>query len=190
MALLVARHTINDRESDKLSELEQHWAKALAEAERRARATGRQDIAEYVALRSANDLVRSAAIDWLISTFTALAAEANRSGSSLQIEQQDGHRFRVGQATMIGRLLTLRLGVRAIKVEAGWPRTPPDGFVRGGGLACAHIRHLGKPNSSEELLLTQPRNKAPLWNVLEKSGARATLSEARIRKHFSELVKS
>ena len=173
-----------------MSELEQHWTKALAEAERRARATGRQDIAEYVALRSANDLVRSAAIDWLISSFTALAAEANRAGASLQIEQQDGHRFRVGHATMIGRLLTLRLGVRAIKVEAGWPRTPPDGFVRGGGLACGHIRHLGKPNSSEELLLTQPRNKAPLWNVLEKSGERATLSEARIRKHFSELVKS
>ena len=173
-----------------MSELEQHWAKALAEAERRARATGRHDVAEYVALRSANDLVRTAAIDWLISTFTAMAAKANRSGSSLQIEQQDGHRFRVGQATMIGRLLTLRLGVRAIKVEAGWPRTPPDGFVRGGGLACGHIRHLGKPNSSEELLLTQSRNKAPLWNVLEKSGERAALSEARIRKHFSELVKS
>ncbi len=173
-----------------MSELEQHWAKALAEAERRARAAGRQDIAQYVALRSANDLVRSAAIDWLMSTFTALAAEANRAGSSLQIEQQEGHRFRVGQATMIGRLLTLRFGVRAIKVEAGWPRTPPDGFVRGGGLACAHIRHLGRPNSSEELLLTQAQDKAPLWNVLEKSGARGVLSEARIRKHFSELVKS
>ena len=173
-----------------MSELEQHWAKALAEAERRARATGHHDIAEYVALRSANDLVRSAAIDWLISTFTAMAAEANRSGSSLQIEQHDGHRFRVGQATMIGRLLTLRLGVRAIKVEAGWPRTPPDGFVRGGGLACGHIRHLGKPNSSQELLLTRPRSKAPLWSVLEKSGERTALSEARIREHFSELVKS
>ena len=143
-----------------------------------------------MALRSANDLVRSAAIDWLISTFIALAAEANRSGASLQIEQQDGHRFRVGQATMVGRLLTLRLGVRSIQVEAGWPRTPPDGFVRGGGLACAHIRHLGKPNSSQELLLTQSRSKAPLWNVLEKSGARAALSEARIRKHFSELLKT
>ena len=173
-----------------MSELEEHWAHALAEAERRARALGRKDLAEYVALRSANDLVRRTAIDWLISTFTALAGEVNRAGAGLQIEHQDNHRFRVGQATMVGQLLTLRRGVPLIQVEAGWPRTPPDGFVRGGGLARAHIRHLGKPNVNEELLLTQSRSKAPQWKVLEKSGERAVLSEAHLRKHLSELLRN
>ena len=173
-----------------MSEMEDHWAKALAEAERRAHSLGRKDIAEYVALRSANDFLRRAAIDWLISTFTERAAEANRAGASLQIEQQDGHRFRKGHATMVGKSLILRFGVRALQVEAGWPRTPTDGFVRGGGLACAHIRHLGRPHASEELRLTLSGSKTPQWTVVEKGGEKAVLSENRIRRHLSELLKT
>jgi hypothetical protein len=173
-----------------LSELEEHWANALAEAERRARALGRKDLAEYVALRSANDLLRRTAVDWLISTLMALAGELNRSGASLQVEHQENHRFRVGQATMVGQSLTLRRGVPLIQVEAGWPRTPPDGFVRGGGLARAHIRHMGKPSVNEELLLTQSRSKVPQWQVMEKSGKQVVLSEARLRKHLSELIRA
>src|SRR5688500_4717459 len=91
-----------------LSELEEHWANALAEAERRARTLGRQDLADYVALRSANDLVRRTAVEWLISTFTALAREVNGVAANLEIEHQDNHRFRVGHATMVGQLLTVR----------------------------------------------------------------------------------
>ena len=54
---------------------------------------------------------------------------------------------------MVGHLLTLTNGVRTLYVEAGWPRTPRDGFVRGGGLACASIRHLGIRAANQELLL-------------------------------------
>ncbi len=153
-----------------MSELEEHWANALAEAERRARTLGRKDLAEYVALRSANDLVRRTAVEWLISTVTALATEVNGAAANLEIEHQDNHRFRIGQATMVGQLLTVKRGIPLIQVEAGWPRTPPDGFVRGGGLARAHIKHLGKPNVNEELLLNQSRNKSPKWKVLKKIG--------------------
>ena len=173
-----------------MSELEQQWTNALAEAERRARAMGRHDIAEYVALRSTNDRVRRTAVDWLLTTFSELAADSNRNGASLQIEQIDEHRFRIGHATMVGRLLTLRFGARLLQVEAGWPRTAPDGFIRGGGFACAHIRHVGRPNLNDELLLIQPPANAPQWEILEKNGERAVLTSERIANHLAELWKT
>ena len=86
-----------------VSELEEQWTSALAEAERRARDQGRQDIAEYVALRSTNDRARRTAIDWLITTFSELAADVNSTGASFQTDHIDGHRFRIGAATMAGR---------------------------------------------------------------------------------------
>jgi hypothetical protein len=173
-----------------LSELEQQWTNALAEAERRARAMGRQDIAEYVALRSANDRVRRTAVDWLMTTFSELAADGNRNGASLQIEQFGEHRFRIGHATMVGRLLTLRFGARLLQVEAGWPRTAPDGFIRGGGFACAHIRHVGRPNLNDELLLIQPPGNSPQWQILKKTGERVELTSERIGIHLAEFLKT
>ena len=47
----------------KVSELDETWAAALAEAEGRARAAGRSDLSEYLALRSSNDLLRKTACD-------------------------------------------------------------------------------------------------------------------------------
>ncbi|HYY56598.1 MAG TPA: hypothetical protein VE842_04645, partial [Pyrinomonadaceae bacterium] len=136
-----------------MSELDEQWATVVAEAERRARASGRADLAEYLSLRAANDLARSTGIEWLFESFQALAGVANRAGSSIQITHSDVHRFAVGNATMVGRLLTLSLGVRRLLVEAGWPRAPRDGFVRGGGLASARVSHFGRRAADEELLL-------------------------------------
>ncbi|MGA9994368.1 MAG: hypothetical protein WBP93_03085, partial [Pyrinomonadaceae bacterium] len=76
-----------------MSELDEAWALALAEAERRARATGRGDVAEYLALRASNDQARTTATQWLFATFTALAGEANRAGASVSITKEDAHRF-------------------------------------------------------------------------------------------------
>lgn len=173
-----------------MSELEEQWTNALAEAERRARALGRKDIAEYVALRSTNDRARRTAADWLMTTFSELAADVNRAGASLQIEQIDDHRFRIGHATMVGRLLILRFGARLLQVEAGWPRTAPDGFIRGGGFACAQIRHVGRPELNDELLLMQSPDKAPRWEILKKNGERAALTNDRIATHLTELLKT
>src|SRR5260221_13763885 len=96
-----------------MSELEEAWEIALAEAARRARTTGRADIASYLDLRSKNDLLRRTAIDWLTATLTALAGEANRKGAGIQIERRDSHTFRRDSATMVGTQLTLRRGVRS-----------------------------------------------------------------------------
>jgi hypothetical protein len=173
-----------------VSELDEAWALALAEAESRARLSGRQELASYLALRSSNDLLRKTGIEWLISTFEILAAQANRRGASIQISKEDNHRFQAGNSTMVGRLLILRSGVRQLSVEAGWPRTPRDGFVRGGGLATANIRHLGIKSAGEALRLVQSQQGAPSWVAEEKPQRQATIHETNLRKHVATLVAS
>src|SRR5262249_25273640 len=154
-----------------MGELDEAWAAALSEAEQRARLAGRRDVAEYLSLRNSNDLIRKAGVDWLVTGFTTLAGDANRAGASIQISNKEGHRFPVGSSTMVGHLLTLTYGVRILYVEAGWPRVPRDGFVRGAGLACANIRHLGIRAASQELLLMKTTNGVPAWKPLHKRNA-------------------
>lgn len=170
----------------KMGELDEAWAAALSEAEQRARLTGRRDIADYLSLRNSNDLIRQAGVNWLIGVFTTLAGDANRVGASIQISKKEGHRFPIGTATMVGQLLTLTSGVRVLTIEAGWPRTPRDGFVRGSGLACANIRHMGIKSASDELLLSKSPTGAPSW----KSQLRKRLSihESDIRRHIAILI--
>ena len=169
-----------------MGELDEAWAAALSEAEQRARLAGRKDVAEYLALRNSNDLLRQAGVDWLIAGFTMLAGDANRAGASIQISKKDGHRFPMGPSTMVGHLLTLTSGVRTLSIEAGWPRTPRDGFVRGGGLACANIRHMGIKSASDELLLSKSNNGAPAWKSQLKK--RPPIHESDLRRHIGILI--
>lgn len=167
-----------------MGELDEAWAAALSEAEQRARLAGRRDIAEFLALKNSNDLLRKAGVDWLVTGFTTLAGEANRAGASIQISNKEGHRFPVGTATMVGHQLILSSGIRTLYVEAGWPRVPRDGFVRGGGLASANIRHLGLRHAGQELLLTKKSTGAPTW----LSSKRSELHESDMRRHIAILL--
>ena len=171
-----------------MTELDEAWELTLAEAKRRAHAAGRADIADYLNLRARNDLLRRTGTEWLVSSLTKLAGEANRRGAGIQIEQQDAHRFRVGSTTMVGTHVTLHNGVRALTVESGWPRTPRDGFIRGGGLACANIKHFGRPRANAELTLMRAATGAPLWMASEKTGAQSRFTEGRLRDHFLVLL--
>jgi len=179
-----------------VSELEAEWARRLAEAEGRARTSGRGDVADYLALRALNDAARNVGIEWLLATFTAHAGEANRTGASITLAHTDAHRFRVGNSTMVGRSLRLGAGVRILTVEAGWPRAPRDGIVRGGGLASARISHFGDRRADDELLLVQGAgdddNAAPpRWLVLDATGTArrpAPLEETRVRFHVAKLL--
>jgi len=171
-----------------MTELDEAWELALAEAKQRARAAGRADVADYLDLRAKNDLLRRTGIDWLKHAVISLAANANRRGAGIQIEQQDAHRFRRGSATMVGSQLTLRRGVRALTVESGWPRTPRDGFVSGGGLAYATLKHFGRHRANAELLLAQSSRGVPQWLITEKGREQTPLSENHLREHFSLLL--
>ncbi|HEX6046064.1 MAG TPA: hypothetical protein VFZ22_16340 [Pyrinomonadaceae bacterium] len=169
-----------------MSELDEAWATALSEAEQKARLAGRGDVAEYLSLKNSNDLLRNAGVQWLIESFTTAAGDANRAGASIQIAKSDGHRFKVGTSTMVGQLVTLTFGVRMLFVEAGWPRVPRDGIVRGGGLACANIHHRGIRAASEELLLAKTISGTPNWKSLTKE--RSHLQQSDIHLHISILL--
>ena len=165
----------------------------MEEAEALARSAGRGDVADYLTLRASNDAARAVGCAWLVETFQMMAGEANRNGSSLTISLEDAHRFRVGHSTMVGRRLTLRAGVRAVTVEAGWPRSPRDGVVRGNGLARARVSHFGDRAAGEELVLVRCDDGTPCWVTLEGDEDRAPrsrqgFSESRARAHVSRLL--
>jgi hypothetical protein len=171
-----------------LSELDAEWMRRVASATERARAQGRGDVADYLTLRATNDLTRGIGCDWLFETFQAHAGAANRAGAGITLAHEDAHRFSVGHATMVGRKLIMRAGVRELVVEAGWPRTPQDGIVRGGGLACAQVTHFGDRARNASLLLVQSTtNAAPQWLVIEETRARTPLHEEHVRHHVARL---
>jgi hypothetical protein len=150
---------------------------------------GNGDIVNYLALRATNDLARKTAIQWLLDEFTMLAAQCNRSGSSIQISHVDDHRFRAGTNTMVGRMLTLKFGVRSLTVEAGWPRVPQDGIVKGGGLAQGHIRHFGRKSLDHELMLTRLGNGTPSWLAIDKNGERTSLGLGLVHSHVAAFLR-
>ncbi|MCA1616838.1 MAG: hypothetical protein LC800_22685 [Acidobacteria bacterium] len=172
-----------------MSELDAEWERRVAEAAGRARETGRGDVAEYLLLRAANDEARAFGVAWLIDTFHALAGEANRAGASVTASTDDAHRFRAGHSTMVGRRLTLRAGVRSMTVEAGWPRAPGDGIVRGNGLAFARLSHFGDGESGEELLLVRAGDDAPQWVSHAEGRSLSRFLESRARFHVSQLLR-
>lgn len=171
-----------------MSELDEAWSIALAEAESRARATGRTDVSEYLALRNSNDLHRKVGADWLLTTFTTVAGQANRAGAPLQLTRDDHHRFKIDNATMVGPRVNLENGVRKLSVEVGWPRTPRDGFIRGGGLACAKIKHFGRKSLDEELRLILDPAGTPRWIVRENDQSFLEIHEEDVRRHVSILL--
>ncbi|HKO99970.1 MAG TPA: hypothetical protein VJU86_23550 [Pyrinomonadaceae bacterium] len=171
-----------------MSELEDAWAVALANAEARALAEGRPDFSDYLALRTANDFLRTVGTDWLLTAFTNFAGEANRAGASIKLSREDAHRFKVGNTTIVGPQLNLENGIRKLTIEAGWPRTPRDGFIRGGGLACANIKHLGMKSSHEELRLILDPNGIPKWIVPESDDGFREVHESDARRHIAILL--
>ena len=179
-----------------MSELEEAWAVGLAEAEARARFQGRADIADYLSLRTSNDLIRRIAGDWLLSLFTNAAGEANRAGAAIQISTEETHRFKVDNAGMVGTRLSLGSGVRELLVEIGWPRTPRDGFIRGGGLACGNIKHVGIKPANDEIRLVLDDTGTPVWVVISKRDVRKPhdlhqlprLLEAHVKNHVVILL--
>lgn len=167
---------------------EEDYEQRMREARERARGGGRNEVLDYLDLKAANDAARTRAVEWLLETFTAAAGEFNRAGAGLTLARTDAHRFRVGNSTMVGTRLVLRRGVRALTVEAGWPRGPRDGIVRGGGLAAAAIGHFGDARAGEELLLVPEAQTDALWFVIDKTGARTELQPAHLRRHLSRLL--
>ena len=167
---------------------DEEYERRIREARERASGGGRGDVLEYLDLKAANDAARTRAVEWLLETFTTAAGELNRAGAGLTLARTDAHRFRVGNSTMVGARLVLRRGVRALTVEAGWPRGPRDGIIRGGGLASATIGHFGDARAGSELLLVPDAQTEALWFIIDKTGARTELQPAHLRHHLARLL--
>jgi hypothetical protein len=174
---------------DDLSGYEEDYEGRMNEARARAQSQGRGDVVDYLSLRAANDSIRARAVESLLDYFMAAAGELNRAGAGLTLSRTDAHRFRVGNSTMVGTRLTLSRGLRSLTVEAGWPRAPHDGVVRGGGLASARAGHFGDRKADEEFLLVPAGREDARWLVVEKTGARAELQEERLRAHVARLLR-
>jgi hypothetical protein len=181
--------TDNQTPPPPFSDLDETWANELRDAETRARAAGRADITEYLALRRSNDALRQTACNWLLETFRNVAGEMNRSGASLQMSNDDNYQFMVGSVSLSGRLLKFENGVRQLLVEVGWPRLPKDGFIRGGGIALGRLRHLGIKSASDEIRLVTSPAGSPRW-VVENKSTDTEIREANIRQHLGILLDS
>lgn len=168
-----------------MDELNEMWAKTLTDAAVKAKAGGRADVVEYLALKSANDSIRATACRWLFDSLVELSEEANRSGIKLDVENENPHRFTVDYSTMVGSLIKFNYGLRNLTVEAGWTRTPQDGFMRGGSLAHARISHFGISKSNAELALIRSSENVPQWSFATRDGRRQLFDSNNLRAHFN-----
>ncbi len=166
-----------------MNEPDEVWARKINEALAKARASGHGDVADYLQLKAANDQIRAAGVKWLFDSLTEIAALANRNNSLITIENENSHQFAFGNANLAGSLLRFRQGVRCLTVEAGWTRTPNDGFMRGGALACARISHFGIAKQNSELILLRLDN-APHWFAVDKEGKRSLFDSRNLQNHF------
>ena len=166
-----------------MNELDEIWTKMIDQAIAGARDADRHDVAAYLTLKATNDLIRSTSIKWLFDSMTEIAARHNRSTANVQIENENPHNFAFGKANMVGSLLRLRHGLRCLTLEAGWTRTPNDGFMSGGALAVAQITHFGISRSNSALVLLR-EDDLPRWFLVDKNDEKSVFDSRHLQKHF------
>ncbi|MCY7377258.1 MAG: hypothetical protein LH472_14955 [Pyrinomonadaceae bacterium] len=166
-----------------MNELDEVWSQKLSDALIQAQTAGRGDVADYLALRASNDALRQTSVKWLFDSLLEIAAFANRNGGSIALETENSHRFAFGNSTLVGALARLRQGVRCLTIEAGWTRTPADGFMRGGALAIGRLSHFGISKHDVELFLVL-ENDSPGWFASDKNGRRSLFDSRNLNEHF------
>ena len=167
-----------------MNELNEVWEQLINEASKNPQAIeGREGLAEFIAVKTANDAVRETSVKWLLDTMRKAAEHANLKNANIKIENQDSHRFSMEKMHLAGALLRFRQGVRCLTVEAGWTRTPTDGFMRGNALAVARITHFGMARSNAELHLLRHEDR-PQWFTISQNGMRISFEIEDLIKHF------
>lgn len=167
-----------------MNELDEVWAQKLNRAISDAQTAGRTDVAEYLTLKAANDSIRQTSVEWLFDSLLEIASQNNRNGLAIAVENENPHRFGFSNANMVGSLLRLRLGVRCLSVEAGWTRTPADGFMRGGALAAARIVHFGILKANEDIILLRAAEAVPQWFAVDRDERKTSFDSTNLHRHF------
>ena len=166
-----------------MNELDEVWEQLIAEAAKNPQEIRREGFAEFIAVKTANDALRETSVKWLLGTMTDAAERANRKNANIIIENSGAHRFTLGKMNLAGAFVKFRHGVRCLTVEAGWTRTPNDGFMRGNALAAAKISHFGITKANAELHLVKFEDR-PQWFIAQENGMRVSFELADLIKHF------
>jgi hypothetical protein len=171
-----------------MDDLNDEWQGRVAAAMQRAAASGRGDVADYLRLRQANDEARETGIKWLLDVFTTIIGAAVRGGANLNTERTEPHRFPHGGSTMVGTRVVFRFGVRSLTIEAGYPRAPGDGFITGGGLAQAVIRHFGDARSGIELSLVRSAANELQWHETRENRRAGIFTQQAALRHIQKFL--
>ena len=166
-----------------MNELNEVWEQLIAEAAKNPSEAGGEGFAEFLAVKTANDRVRETSVRWLLDTMRQAAEHANLKDAGITIETGESHRFSIDKMHLAGELLRFRQGIRCMTVEAGWTRTPADGFMRGGALAVARITHFGIARANAELHLLNHDDR-PQWFTVTTIGLRVSFEIQDLVKHF------
>jgi hypothetical protein len=142
-----------------------------------------EELFDFIAVRTANDKIRRNAINQLFSTMQEIAKHANRKNANIIIQSTEPHHFSIGQMNLSGAMMRFRRGIRCMTVEAGWTRTPKDGFMRGNALAIAKISHFGMTHENVELHLIKFENR-PHWFKVDDEQMRISFELEDLIGHF------
>lgn len=167
-----------------MSDFEDLVASKIVDAIENARASGRDDIADYLALKAANDSVRQREMDELFRAFIGIALSAENVARNVQVERESPHSFLYRDANMKGSLLRITRGLRSLTVEAGWTRAPGDGFMRLGAMAVARLMHYGMPDKNAVLVLKRNGNEHSWFELINDKVATVAFRPQDIQRHF------
>jgi len=143
--------------------------------------------AEYLSLRSANDLVREKGKQWIFETLSALCSEA---GPEAILGRQDWQ-FEVGRSVMVGERFGIRHQGRTLVVEIGWPREPAHGFVPDQGLARGRISLSASPMLSprlQEEIILKTGNPDPRWYLIDAGKVGVEFDVESLRRHIRAML--
>ena len=170
-----------------MNELNEVWEQLIAEAAKNPQSIQREGLAEFIAVKTANDQLRETSVGWLLDTMRTAAEHANLKNANIIIEAEETHRFSIGAMHLGGAMLRFRQGIRCMTVEAGWTRTPADGFMRGNALAVARIAHFGIAKENAELHLVKFDDR-PQWFTATKLGLRVSFEITDLIRHFQTFL--
>lgn len=166
-----------------MNELNEVWEQLISEAAKNPQNIRQAGLAEFIAVKAANDEIRETSVRWLLDTMRGAAEHANLKNANILIETAENHRFSIGDMRLRGSLLRFRQGIRNMTVEAGWTRAPDDGFMRGNALAVARISHFGISRENAELHLLKYEDR-PQWFTVTKLGLRVSFEITDLIRHL------
>lgn len=151
-------------------------------------------VAEFLALKAANDKLRETGKQWLWNALDRISGESSRNLGNLpiQVGRQDWE-FTLATTTLVGERYGARYQTKTMTVEVGWPRLPNHGFISGGGLAMGRVSlsqnfMLHAEPLAELLLYRRGTSEEIAWHLLQNKQAGEKLEDAHLRQYFQLLL--